>query len=1102
MIGEAAMRFTEEQRAAIDSRGENLLIAAAAGSGKTTVLVERVMQLVAEGANIDDMLIVTFTRASAADLRAKLSQRLMDAENVGPEQSVRLERATIGTIHGFCAELLRSHFEAADISPGFRVLDDANARRMEDEAMDEAMEEAYEAGGADLDALDYGRGPKKVRALALELHRALESRCDPEEWLKISANPDCGEMLEILRQAALIYVEEAAALCETAAKLAALPDVLPGYVDALLADAGSLNACRDMTYSDLRTALSDFQQAKVKASRGEGDEQLRERVKAMRKSAKETAASAAGYLRLSEEDALEDMARVAPAMRALAQIVLSAEEKLSAMKAEEGVLSYGDLEKMALKALNVPECAEAVRERYKWVFVDEYQDTSEIQEAIIGKLLAEGNAFFVGDVKQSIYRFRMAEPGLFLSRQQKYAEGTDGRLIALTANFRSSDSVVSFVNAVFERAMRGGADEIVYSDVERLRAGRGVAGPEIEVHLMGAEMAEEDDESEDDSLVLTGAKAEAYCIAQRIHELMDEDANLNFRDIAVITRVKQNVLAPMAEVLANEGIPVYADEAGGYTDAFEVRLALALLKLIDNHLNDIALLAVLRSPIVGLSSAELAHLRLAAGEGPLYRAVKESESGVLTEFARKMEDWRDRARRLPLGRFIDTLLLETGLVHYVSAMPAGKARRANLQLLCSRADAYEKNGDGGLSGFLQHTEDVARRGGEDSAHVLTENDNVVRLLSAHKSKGLEYPVVFAAQLGREFRRPKADDSLSWHAGMGYAISHTDSRLSTRRETLARRAIACKKAAEDLAEEKRILYVLLTRARDRLILVGTPRNRATSELRWEMSLSRPLRAKSALDVVMPAVLSMGIECEWHAPAAQMTAEKQEESATPIRLRDAILESASHEPDEKLLEAMLWKYPYEDSAGAPLKLTVTGLVREVEGPTTKIELTEKPKFLSDKENPDAHLTAAQFGTDIHRILAQADLDKIRGGGKISERRVQAFFESNIGRRLLASPRVEREWAFNLRLSPEKARSLGELDTHERVMVQGIIDACFMENDEWILVDYKSGRDDPAYHKQIQLYAYALRAITGKRVAEAYVYLLGRGEARRVNLENGID
>lgn len=1090
------MPFTQEQRAAIESRGENLLVAAAAGSGKTTVLVERVMQLLAEGANIDEMLIVTFTRAAASELRAKLARRLMEASGALEEQSVRLERATITTIHGFCAELLRAHFESAGVSAGFRVLDEANARRMEDEALDEALEEAYAAFDGDLDALDFGRGPKKVRAMAQDLLRALDARPDPQAWIARSVGEDWQPLFDVLAQAAYASLEEARDRTSEAHSLALAG--APGYEEALAYDMAALYAIpEDADYAYLHKALRDFRQERLKPSRGKDEFGVREFVKLLREEAKRAVQRAQSLVALSEDDARADMQNNRPALRALARLAQRAQALLDEKKAEEGALSYGDLERYALRALRVEECARAARERWKWIFVDEYQDTSEIQEAILSALVGQGNAFFVGDVKQSIYRFRMAEPELFLRRQARYARGEGGRLIALTANFRSSEGVVDFVNAVFERALRGGADEITYTDSERLRAARAFAGERVELHILSPEKDAPADvadgaleEEEDETELLSGAQAEAQWIAGRIHSLMEADPTLRYRDIAVLTRVKQNVLAPMARVLADEGIPVYADEAGGYTDAFEVRLALSLLKLVDNHLDDLSLLAVLRSPLVGLSSRELAQLRLAAGDAPLYEAVLHSQDMALAAFARQLDAWRDRSRRLPLGQFVDSLLMETGLVHYASAMPSGAARRGNLHLLSARAAAYEENGAGGLAGFLRHTETVARQGGEDAAHALGENDDVVRLMSVHKSKGLEFPVVFAAQLGRGFRGQKADDSLSWHAQLGFALPYTDPILSVRRETLARRAIACRKAAEDLAEEKRILYVLLTRARDRLILVGTVKKRPL--ITWLWKGNNVLHPKNALDIVTSGIYEVGGEPQWHEPGAVPPESRASETLAPRQLREALLQAREEPADEKLATALAWRYPYADAAEAPLKLTITGLVREIEGPAVRQELVERPAFLSEGQP-----TAAQRGTDVHRLLARADLSAIRAGQWPEENRVRRFFASPLGQRLLQSPRVEREWAFDLRLQPADARRLAGLETAEPVMVQGVIDACFLEDGAWVIVDYKSGRDDEAYHRQIRLYAHALAAITQKPVKEAAVFLLQSGAAIPVPL-----
>ena len=1185
-------RWTEEQTAAIEARGENLLLAAAAGSGKTTVMVERILSLIAEGVSVDEMLIVTFTRASAADMRAKLTERLSALADGGDahcrEQLARLESASISTIHAFCTALLRTHFEAAGVDPAFRILDDAENAVCEDAAVDEALEAAYARMDENLARLDFGRGPKKVRELAVELYHGVADRPDPEAWMAQAeqmARGDGAAWLAELTRAARQQLRQAVAYSESGVRLALQPDGTPAYADALNADIEALEALIPLEYDDLREALSSFKQVTPRTPRKQKGVEwpdavlaLREQVKAVRDSAKKCVESAAKLLRYEREQAVSDMRADADCMAALFDLVRDIARRHGTRKAEKSALTFSDLEHMALVLLRQDEVASAVRARYRYVFVDEYQDTSDVQEELVSRIARADNRFMVGDVKQSIYRFRQAEPALFLNCYRRYGAGDGGRLIALTRNFRSRPAILELTNRVFERAMNGGDAEIEYDALSRLNPGAQFEGedPPVELILLakrgldgGADVADEPEEA-DELAELTHVEREAAVVAGRIRRLMAERPELHYRDIAVLTRAGRTVIPAMLTALLDAGIPAYAEGSAGYFDAMEVQVFLAYLTLVENHRRDEAMIAVLRSPMQRITSPELALIRAEAREGAFCDAVAayaEHDNDLghrLAAFLRDLENDRVLSRSMPLPRLFSEIWRRTGFADALLALPGGKQRKANLDRLSARAAQYEANQSGGLTGFLRYAERMRARGDDEVAHTVGEADDVVRLMTVHKSKGLEFPVVFGVGLGKRFRVERSGDGLLAHRELGLGMAHVDPALSTRRETIAHLAIARRRQAEDRAEELRILYVLLTRAKEQLILIGGVDSAPRKMNLWRIAVDEPSVYGCALDVILPALLAapggeeavspMGpqVGCVRLGDAEVRVHWLEEEKIQPVEPAEqarrssvarSLLEAADgvYRPqvrDEALLEAMSWRYPREMDVKKPIKLTASGLLRELEGPDVVPELAPRPLFMTEEG-----MTGAEKGSAVHAAMQNLDygrlreaapvrlsllggavpedgrtalaslrreltrqLDEMRARGVLTEKQREAvpeamlarFFAGETGRRILAAEVLHREWPFNLRMEAEDALAESERGDYAgtMILVQGTIDLCFIEDGQWVLVDYKTDRSTDIeelkahYRRQLALYATALLRITGIPVKQRLLCLLRRG------------
>ena len=1122
------MHFTDEQRRAIDARGTNILLSAAAGSGKTTVLVERVLELIASGdTRIDRMLIVTFTRAASSDMRAKLTLELGRRAAAGDEvcrnQQLLMDRASITTLHGFCAEFLRTHFESAGVDPAFRVLDDAEARRLLDDALDEAIEEAYAEPDERLTRLDYARGPKGVRAMAELLLRRLEERPDPEDWLRTACAPDealVQRWLDELMRAARSDVDRALLMTRLALSH---PGCNANYAGALEKDLEALTQMRQIdTCDELQRAMAGFKQAAAGRKRDCGP--VDEAVKKLRSDAK-SAIERSALRTLALGTALSDVKLLAPQLARLGEIALRAREGCEERKAELSALSYADLEHRTLRALRDDDTARALRESYDYIFVDEYQDTSDVQEALVSRIARGDNLFMVGDVKQSIYRFRQAEPRLFLEKYAAYERGDGGALLPLTMNFRSRPAILSFVNRVFERAMRGGDSEIIYDANARLNHGnQALTGGEVEIHLLQAPDSADADE---EILEMKTCEREALFIAGRIRSLMGENPELRYRDFAVLTRAKRGVLGRMAAVLTQQGIPAFADGSEDFYESVEISLALSLLKLVANRRSDVELIGVLRSPAVGLTAGELAQIRIAEPDAPFVDAALHYSQGTddlarrLRAFFDLLERWQLLSLCTELGVLLRTILEESGLYDCAGALPGGPQRQANLNRLIANAAAFDQSISGALTRFLLHTEKLRARGEGDGAQLLGENDDVVRLMTVHKSKGLEFPVVFGAMMNRRFGGGGRGEALSAHRDLGLGCLYCDPMLQTRRKTLPQLAIAEREKREDRAEELRILYVLLTRAKDRLILTGSVGGVESARARWSALADAPGAANSYLDVILPALDEDGGEyarIEAHLSPVEAPEEAPDAQETL---------SIPDEADPELVRAITWRYPDEAGARMPLKLTVTGLLRQLQAPEAVEELVERPAFLSEAPG---RMTGAERGTAYHRAMQCLELAPLRGlSGRalVDEIRVQMdglaacgrirpeqraavqpsalaqFFAGETGARLLAADAVQREWPFNVLLRASEALTEAEAAgmPDGEMLVQGSIDCCFMEGGSWVLLDYKTDRPDDAaaltrrYRNQLRLYALALERITRIPVQEIRLCLLRSGEALEV-------
>ncbi|WP_405082411.1 helicase-exonuclease AddAB subunit AddA [Paenibacillus chitinolyticus] len=1142
--------WTDEQWDAIALRGQNMLVAAAAGSGKTAVLVERIIRRISDEASpldVDRLLVATFTKAAAAEMKQRIREALEKELTANPDsqhlkrQLALMGRASVTTLHSFCLEVIRRHYSLIRLDPGFRIANETEAELMRHDQLEEMMEQYYGESGEDspfwrlVDTFGGERSDVPLHLLIQKLYDESRSHPWPEHWLREMAlmfGPKNYELItgrdasgEDERTAALAEVSEgyaeAAAASNSAdvgtAEEAALANAAdskdnaernenegegggapaefwlkgltddvrlelqgtaellkqaleitgqPGgplpYATAVQDDLTMVEGLADIAenypWDILFSAFQSVSFGKLKpCKKDEVDPQLQEQVKQLRSRAKERITSLQEELfGRPPERFLEETREMAPVIHALVDLVIDFGGRYSKAKAAKGLVDFADLEHFCLRILRAEESAPdrlipsraalEYREQFAEVLLDEYQDTNRVQEAIV-ELIAEplpGNRFMVGDVKQSIYRFRLAEPGLFLEKYKSFTgDGSGpGRRIDLARNFRSRAEVVDAVNFIFRQIMNEGVGDIAYDEraelvngasypeaegqnlsvemmlIDRAAAAQASDGEESDAEEAAVEISAEEQEGEPGGILegqeLETAQMEARAIARKIQAMLSpQDGRpylvydkrsgsmrpATYRDMVILLRATQQWSPIFIEELRQLGIPAYADLNTGYFTATEVEVMLSLLKVIDNPYQDVPLAGVLRSPIVGLTADELASLRISGKNIPFYEAVRayaqgvrplgnaESGSGLqdagewkpdeelrgkIADFLRRLEEWRSEARQGALARLIWKVYGDTGYFDFVGAMPGGQQRQANLRALYDRARQYENTSLRGLFRFLRFIERMKDTGGDlGTARALGEQEDVVRIMSIHKSKGLEFPVVFAAGLGKMFNQRDLLDPFLIHKELGFGPRFVDTKLRVGYPTLPQLAIRRRMRIETLAEELRVLYVALTRAREKLFLLGTVRSldkqlqgwgRHLEKNSWPLPDDEVARARSYLDWLGPALMRHRDASLWrekaglqdHSPPAlaadgskwRFEVIAPEELAAMGKADESVtiqadrLEALKHlnkvptftgEWDVALAKSLSWTYPFAQATAYFSKTSVSELKRQADRST---------------------------------------------------------------------------------------------------------------------------------------------------------------------------
>lgn len=1203
------MAWTNEQQAAIDSRGQTLLLSAAAGSGKTAVLVERIIRRLLDKEypiDITELLVVTFTKAAAAEMRDRIGTALMKAlsETKDPRverQLALLPSAQISTLHAFCQHVIRKYFYTIDLDPAFSIAGEEELNLLRRQVLEDVFLSYYEDDEkasilyplADMFGSD--RGDDILMDTVSRMYIYARSLAWPEHWLKEAARsydvaPDAviddmvwaGPIKDAVRR----ILEEDARLYDGVLYHLRQREAFAPACDTFVAEQAALRqAAQARSWNDLSRFVRaiDFPRLKSLRKLSDDDKAVWERCKKVRDDVKKDVIKTlqAVYFSATPEEWLDGMRAMKPIMDGLVTLTLDFAKAYGAAKKEKGWIDFSDLEHFCLQILLAPDAspehpvpsaaAEELRSQYEEVFIDEYQDTNGVQELITRLVSGEDNRFMVGDIKQSIYRFRLADPTLFLEKYHSFSrdEKAVQRCIDLGRNFRSVPVVLDAVNAVFSRAMTAEAAGMDYGEREKLYAGRQAPDDErwnggpVEVDIVPTPSDEEDDDGS------TAFEKECRFIAGRIGELLAsgrmaarKDGTLeplSYRHIVVLLRSMAGKADVLIQALQEGGIPSYAEQSGGYFAAVEVQVMLALLRCIDNPEQDLAMAAVLRSPLVGLDETALAGVRL-AGDGTLWQnlpafvaslpdGVDEKED--LQQFMAAFDSWRTYSRRHGVAELLQRLYDDTAYVDFVGAMPGGDVRQANLKALYDRARQYEEAGFRGLFRYLQLMDKMKEDGLDLApAKVVSEKEDVVRIMSIHKSKGLEFPVVFVADMGKAFNRRDTQDQILFHNRLGIGLKQYDPEWRMSYPTLIWSGIAAQLRWEGTAEEERILYVAMTRARDQLILTGHSSHIDRDWQRWTSRLN-PAQAKSYFDWVMPAALApfgAKADADYARPGAAW-----QDAIWQVRIARAVpagtVEEGAYDGEPRLEalrrgdltgtpvpswldEQLSWQYAYPQAVRTAAKFSVSEVKRRYQElhsdelqdeaalsvpaaaviPTAPGEddaFAALPPWLAGEE---AAVSGAQRGTALHKALQyitpaadqttatlRREIDAFVRQGLLSREEAKlvyvpvlaAFCQSDIGRRMAESPELHREYPFTVLLAG--GDPLPETETGEQILIQGVIDCLFREDDAWILVDYKSDRLETAdafrsrYAVQLALYKRAVEQITHRPVEETYIYSL---------------
>ena len=1152
--------WTTEQQQVIDLRNRNILVSAAAGSGKTAVLVERIVKIITDKnhpVDIDHLLIVTFTNAAAAEMRERIGNAIEKAldEQPGDEHLLRqltlIHNAQITTIDSFCLYVVRNHFHEIDLEPNFRIGDEGELKLLREDVLGRVLEQNYEepseAFSDFVEGYASGRTDAALNEMILQLYEFSRSYPWPEKWLdsfvgayriETREELDRAEWLAPLTENICFVLKDCEQLLKQALAITQQDDGPDMYEKAVQSDLEKYEGLAGLTsFCELSEALSDIKYDRLASSRGfEGDPDKLELVKSLREQAKDVVKKLCKqYFFCSPEMMIEQLERTEPMLEEVVRLTKQFADEFAAAKRRKNLVDFHDVEHFALQILvdeeteKAKKTAEEFRDTFEEIMIDEYQDSNEVQETLLRSISreerGENNIFMVGDVKQSIYRFRLARPELFMKKYDSYSlEESTTQRIDLHKNFRSREEVLTCTNDIFYKIMARSLGNVEYDAEAALYPG--ASYPVSEDFIPEILLADSNDELLEDTELTDKKTLEAKIVAEEIKHLMktqpvtDKAAGTlraaHYSDIVILLRSLSGWADSLVEVLNENGIPAHTVSSTGYFSTVEVQTVLSMLRLLDNPRQDIPMAAVLRSPMAGLTDEELAVLRLEDGSVPFHEAVLELAEGLyeeggqieisnseadseenqkqgrnadektenhieitahrkLLEFYKKYKQLRQLVPDTPIHELIEIILRETGYGHYVAAMPAGNRRTANLNMLLEKAAAYEKTSYKGLFHFVRYIDELQKYDVDfGEADMVGENEDVVRIMSIHKSKGLEFPIVIVSGMGKNFNKQDTRSKMVLHPELGIGLDYMDGKLRIKSPTIAKKAIAKQIDLENLGEELRVLYVALTRAKEKLILTGTLKDAAEKlefyrqQAELSKAAEKPLPyltregASGYLDWILPAVLSYGDKYPVRiVEAAELVldeVENQLEQNENLTERIEEIEAADPQLVGQLKQRFSQRYPYQTDILRKNKYSVSELKHRAMRERFEAEQEETiPAFLEEPVTPTIPLfiqreesveqetanRGALRGTAVHRVMECYDFaseksvheqmeamekeEKITADMRalVKEQIVADFVSSETGKRMALAQRggaLYREKPFVMGFTEEELENYG--------------------------------------------------------------------------------
>lgn len=1193
----ANVKWTEEQQQAIKEKGANILVAAAAGSGKTAVLVERIInKVINEKIDIDRILVVTFTSAAASEIRERILEAIYKKLEENPEdtnlqkQINLINKANISTIHSFCLDVIRNNFYELDISSNFRVADTTEIELMKYEVLDELFEEKYLSNDKDFEDLiniytGY-RGDEGLQNLVLNIYKFIQTSPFPEKWLndKVNlfknTNQDFAQtiwgktILENIEEELTEGIMQLQNILKDMKKI----DELSKFTKIIQEDIYNLEDILRYTNSwdNTLTKINNLVWQKWPTDKKITID-LKEQAKEVRNKVKEIInKSIKKKIAYDSIQANEDINEMHVTLTKLKNLLVEFMFKFASKKKEKNVVDFNDIEHFALKILigengEATELAKKYREKFQEIAIDEYQDSNLVQEQILTSISKGNNIFMVGDVKQSIYKFRQARPELFLEKYKNYnlkqeiSGNSLGLKIQLFKNFRSRENILNITNLVFQNIMSEKVGEIEYNEKEYLNYSAGYKEPEentdyagkTELHIIDLKEKEEifiNDEEIDEKIEvekIENSVLEAKFVAKKINELLNSnymvfDKEQGYRkitpkDIIILLRATTNIAPIYEKELADLNLPVFSDSSSQYLDTMEIQIIVSILKIINNPIQDIPLVTVLRSPIFAFTDNDLISIRLTDKSCSFYESmikarlvVNEQLNSKIDNVIYYLEKWKQEEKYLPLDELIWQIYIDTNLINIVGLMPNGAIRQANLKMLFEKAKQFENASFKGLFNFINFIDRLKNNNGDlSSAKLIGENENVIRIMSIHKSKGLEFPVVFLCGTGKSFNMRDLNEDILLHQDMGIGPKLIDFERRIEYDTLAKEAIKLKIKLETLSEEQRILYVALTRAKEKLIITGI-----SKDLEKDFKQKRELlqiynenmniidyklvkKYKTYLDWLELVYLKNENKITDIATLYTYTKtdlEKElnnKEQEKLNNIKEKIFENTKDLKDtENIKEILNWKYRYKKSSEIPTKTAVTRLQAEED---KKIELTEIPKFMGKEKK----ITPAEKGTLMHlciqrlnekqtytketikqmiQSLVLKEIITTTEADAINIDTLYKYTKSALWNDLSKAKEIHKEQPFYINIPAKEIYE--NIETDENILVQGIIDLYYIsEDNKLILIDYKTDYVKKPeelinkYKTQLSIYKKALENSLNRRVDETYIFSTNWGQSLNV-------